>query len=540
MRSKSTSKQSSQSHEPQRRLSPWRVMLAILIVAGVVTGGFFGMRQWKDAQPIGGSHSPWFASYVDVTATPTFAFEQMGSTSNRDAVLSFVVSLSSDACTPSWGGAYTMDQASDSLDLDRRIVRLKQQNGNVAVSFGGLKNDELAVKCTDPAKLLNAYRSIAERYDIDTIDLDLELAGLTNAEAGDRRALAIATLQSERRAQGKNLAVWLTLPVAPQGLTKDGTNAVSQLLAGGVDLAGVNVMTMDYGGSLEEGQTMLAGSEDALVQTHRQLSILYEQAGTHLNSATLWSKIGATPMIGQNDVAEEIFTLADAKGLNEFAHSHGLGRMSMWSANRDITCGGNYVDVKIVSDSCSGVAQDKQAFATLLSDGFKGNISLNAGIVTNADPVSKTAQEPDDPATSPYQIWSESGAYLEGTKVVWRHNVYEAKWWTQGSVPDNPVLQTWETPWKLIGPVLSGEKPIPQATLPVGTYPEWSGTGAYDTGQRVLFSGVPYQAKWWNKGESPAAASSNANGSPWVPLTQAQINKVKATSDKSESTTSAE
>ena len=53
--------------------------------------------------------------------------------------------------------------------------------------------------------------------------------------------------------------------------------------------------------------------------------------------------MGATPMIGQNDTPDEVFTLADATALNQFALSHKLGRMSMWSANRDIVCGTNYV-----------------------------------------------------------------------------------------------------------------------------------------------------------------------------------------------------
>ena len=132
----------------------------------------------------------------------------------------------------------------------------------------------------------------------------------------------------------------------------------------------------------------------------------------------------------------------------------------------------------------------------------------------------------DDPATSPYQIWKDSGAYLQGTKVVWHGNVYEAKWWTQGDLPDNPVLQSYETPWKLVGPVLPGEKPVTQPTLPEGTYPTWSGEDKYETGQRVLFNGTPYQAKWWNQGQSPAAASSNADSSPWTPLTQIQIKEI--------------
>ena len=524
--------------KPRRRLSPWRVTLAVFIVAGLVTGGVLGMHRWQQeatTKPTTSSRKPWFASYVDVTATPTFAFEDLGATSNRDAVLSFIVSSPASACTPSWGAAYTLNQADDSLDLDTRIARLQQQGGSVAVSFGGLDNNELAVNCTNPTKLLSAYQSVVNRYNINTIDLDIEGSDLANATVGARRATAIAKLQSERRAEGKSLAVWLTLPATPQGLAVDGTNEVAQMLAKGVDLAGVNVMTMDYGSSLVAGQNMLTGSEGALTEAEHQLGILYQRAGVHLDDATLWSKIGATPMIGQNDIENEVFTLADAKGLNQFARSHGVGRMSMWSANRDITCGSNYVDTNIVSDACSGVNEGSQTFAGILSTGFNGNLSLSAGLVTTSEPTAASYEAPDNPATSPYQIWSPSGAYLEGTKVVWHHNVYEAKWWTQGDVPDDPVLQAYQTPWELIGPVLPGEKPIKQPTLPTGTYPNWSGTAAYNTNQRVLFNGVPYQAKWWNQGASPAAASSNPDGSPWVPLTQAQINAVESGTSSSTS-----
>jgi chitinase len=509
--------------EKTRRLSPWRVMLAILIVVGLGVGGTFGFRHWQSEQS-STSSKPWFASYVDVTSTPTYAFEQLGTTDRKDVVLSFIVSSISKDCVPSWGGVFTLDRAGDTLDLDRRIARLKQQGGNITISFGGLKNKELASSCSDVTSLKDAYRTVIDRYDLDTIDLDIEMDNLKDTAAGQRRAEAIAQLQSERRAQGKKLAVWITLPVSPTGLTQDGANAVSQLLEKKVDLAGVNAMTMDYGQSLD-GMSMIEASKKALSATQRQLGVLYQRTGIYLNDATLWSKIGATPMIGQNDFENEVFMLDDAKQLNKFVREKGVGRMSMWSANRDVTCGSNYIDTKKVSDSCSGVREEPRSFADALSKGFDGSLALSAGVVTTADAKAKLGA--DDPTTSPYQIWEEAAAYLQGTKVVWRHNVYEAKWWNQGDMPDNPVLQEWETPWKLIGPVLPGEKPIKQATLPAGTYPEWSGTAAYDTGQRVLFKGVPYNAKWWNQGNSPAAASSNPDTSPWVPLTQAQINEIK-------------
>jgi len=511
------------STEPVRRLSLLRVLLALCLLAGAAFGGMHGVQQWRFDRTLD-SHKPWFAPYVDVTATPSFAFEQLGNTASRDMVLSFIVASPHDSCMPTWGAAYTMDQASASLDLDRRIARLQQQGGNVMVSFGGRDNQEPASSCTDETALVGAYQSVINRYNLTTIDLDLEGTNLTNADVNARRATAIKQLQTARRAAGKPLAVWLTLPVGPDGLSEDGTNAVAQFLAKGVDIAGVNGMTMDYGNSLTNGLNMLTASESALNQLQRQLGILYQRAGIHLSDNSLWQKVGFTPMIGQNDDQNEIFTLADAKALNAWAHSHGIARASMWSANRDLACGDNYADTKVVSSSCSGVEQSKNDFANALSADFTGRFTESAGVVTTADaPVKQAA---DDPATSPYPIWSTSNAYLEGTKVVWHHNVYQAKWWTEGDLPDNPVLQSWQTPWDLIGPVLAGEKPVKQATLPAGTYPVWAGTTTYNTGDRVLFNGVPYQAKWWNQASSPAAASSNPDTSPWAPLTQAQINEI--------------
>jgi len=512
--------------ETVRRLSPWRVLLALFVLAVLGASGTFGFRNWRATQAAV-SHKPWFAGYVDVSATPSFPFEQLGQTNHKDAVLSFIVSMPNDECTPAWGAAYSLSKAGDRLDLDRRIARLQQQGGSVAVSFGGRDNQELAVSCTDTKKLQTAYESVINRYDINTIDLDLENRGLTDQTAAVRRATVLANIQKERRAHGKPLAIWVTLPVATFGMTEDGTNAISQLLAHGVDLAGVNAMTMEFGSSKPKDESMAKASEQALTQTARQLGILYQQAGTHLNDASVWAKLGATPMIGQNQDESEVFGIDDAKALNGFALDHHISRISIWSSNRDIQCGGNYVNVKAVSNSCSGVDQDKLEFSDLLGKNFNGSIALSAGIETSADPVDSSKTAKDDPANSPYQIWTASGAYLEGTKVAWHHSVYQAKWWTQGDVPDNPVLQTWQTPWELIGPVLPNEKPIPQPTLPAGTYSDWSGSNKYDTGQRVLFNGVPYQAKWWNQGESPAAAASNPDASPWVPLTQQQVNDIE-------------
>ncbi len=507
-----------------RRLSIVRLSFVVLLVG---IGVYYLWQNYSvaslDTERV--VYTPWFAPYVDVTSVPSYAFEKRdGMLPAYDAVLAFIVADAENPCLPTWGNYYTLDEAAESLDLDRRIARLQQQEGRIAISFGGALNKELGFACTDETQLKQAYQSVIERYKVSTIDLDLERESLADPEAGMRRARVIATLQGEYEAQGTPLVVWLTLPVAPYGLTKEGTDAVRYMLEAGVDLAGVNVMTMDYGGSKDSEDSMYVASRKALIETHRQLGILYRQIGIMYTPDSLWGKVGATPMIGQNDVVEEVFTIEDAKAFNEFAIQMGVGRMSMWSANRDIPCGENYVDVKVVSDVCSGVTTAGGQFASTLGNEFTGDLLQQATMV-QIDPAQNTAIV-DDPKTSPYQIWRDTGIYVKGTKVVWRGNVYEAKWWTSNDLPDNPVLQSFETPWQLIGPVLPDDKPMKELVLPPDLFPSWSGRQIYEAGDTVVFEGTVFRAKWWNQGESPAAAVANPQSSPWVPLTDAQVEEI--------------
>src|SRR5699024_1021180 len=117
----------------------------------------------------------------------------------------------------------TLDSAGTELDLDRRLARLEQRGGEAMVSFGGLLNDELAVSCTSESELKKAYAAVIDRYGVQAIDLDIEGDALANSAANTRRASVLAELQAERAESGSPLAVWLTLPVTPDGLSVAGT-----------------------------------------------------------------------------------------------------------------------------------------------------------------------------------------------------------------------------------------------------------------------------------------------------------------------------
>ena len=126
----------------------------------------------------------------------------------------------------------------------------------------------------------------------------------------------------------------------------------------------------------------------------------------------------------------------------------------------------------------------------------------------------------DDPATSPFPIWEPLGTYPAGSKVVWKKQVYQAKYWTSGVDPTTPVASEYDMPWTLLGPVLPGDTPAPLPTLPSNTYVQWDPDTAYVEGTRVQVGDVPYEAKWWTQGQEPGRAISG--GSPWLLVYPAQ------------------
>ncbi len=376
------------------RISPLRV--AVLLLCTVLIG-WFGTRAISSAvTPVDTPGPTYFSGYVDVTNTPSYPFETPPGPAQSNVTLAFVVSGPDDPCAPMWGGAYTLDTASSDLDLDRRIAQLRLVGGQARVSFGGQAGTELASTCTDPTALADAYQSVVDRYELTSIDLDLEGTSQGDAAAAARRAGAIKVVQDRASSGERPLAVWLTLPVGPTGLTTEGEAVLAGMLSAGVDVAGVNGMTMDFGSAESPARPMSAQVIEASTALHAQVRAAFAQAGRSLDDAQGWAKVGITPMIGQNDVQAEQFTLTDAAAVNDFARAHGVGQMSMWSLNRDSTCAAPLPAIlPVVQNSCSGIDQGGQRFADVLSadlgtalpSGSASADTVHVGHARSGDPV---------------------------------------------------------------------------------------------------------------------------------------------------------
>jgi cellulose synthase/poly-beta-1,6-N-acetylglucosamine synthase-like glycosyltransferase len=501
--------------EPRRRLSLLRVLVALVVLAAAGYGGLFGVRtRLLASEPV--VHQTWFAPYVDATLTPTFQFQSSSADPARQTVLGFVVAEPGSGCTPSWGGAYTLAEANESLAMSSRIAQVQQDGAQPIVSFGGQAHTSLDVACTSVSSLVAAYQSVISAYQLTAIDLDIEGPALDNFRAEQRRAAAVAGLERAARAAHRKLGVWLTLPVEPSGLQDDAISVVESMLRDRVSITGINVMTMDFAQAPTAGATMLQLVESALRATHGQLAGLFPRYGIHLSSEQIWQRLGATVMIGQNNIQGENFTVSDARGLVSFAGATRLGRVSMWSLNRDSQCGSSFPENGVVSNTCSGTTQSGLQFSQVFGE-LKGGASVTSSAGNVQPAVADT-----NPADAPYPLWTANADYPFGYKVVEAGEIYEAKWYNTGDDPQAQVQYSWQSPWELLGPVLPGDHApvVPRPRRGARGFRAWSISAQYKMGSKVFYQGLPYLAKWSNQGVSPQTALTDPSGSPWQALGQ--------------------
>jgi cellulose synthase/poly-beta-1,6-N-acetylglucosamine synthase-like glycosyltransferase/chitodextrinase len=498
----------------QRRLSALRILVALCLIAAAGYGAFLSVRTRLDDAAV--VRTTWFAPYVDVTLTPTYQFQATSADPARQSVLGFVVSDPDAPCTPSWGGAYTLTQADQELAVGSRIAQLQQDGAQAIVSFGGQKNTSLDVACSTPQRLAAAYQSVITQYHLTTIDLDVEGSALSNFAAEQRRAAAMAELESTARRDHRRLSIWLTLPVEPDGLQDNAISVIESMLRDRVPIAGVNLMTMDFSQTPEAaGTTMVGEVESALDSAHSQLAGLLPRYGLQLKPQQIWQRLGMTVMIGQNNIRGEQLTVAGAQALSAFARSNHLGRVSMWSLNRDSQCGSAFAETGLMSNSCSGTAQSGLEFSHVFG------VLQGQATVTSAALAAAVPPKPDtNPADAPYPLWSPTADYPLGYKVVTQGEIYQAKWYNTGEDPAAQVQFSWQSPWQLLGPVLPGDHAPVLPHVRAGTYPAWSITAHYAAGDKILYDGLPYRAQWNNQGVTPGGLSGEQSGSPWKPLFQ--------------------
>lgn len=277
----------------------------------------------------GSGHLPGIAApFVDLGAFPTPNLTQIAETTGlRSFSLGFIVNGTS-SCQATWFNAFTMSQGFEKDDINS----LRALGADVKPSFGGEAGTELAQACTDVNALTAQYQSVIDAYNLTQIDYDIEGSAVADPPSIDRRSQAMANLQAAAKAKGKSLAITLTLPVLPSGLTSQGLSVVQSAVNHGVSFS-VNLMAMDFGDIEAPNPSGRMGTFaiQSAQSTHNQIAPLLSGK----TDAQIWNMIGVTPMIGQNDNASEVFTQTDMRQLLTFASQQHIGELAFWDVTRD-------------------------------------------------------------------------------------------------------------------------------------------------------------------------------------------------------------
>lgn len=188
-----------------------------------------------------------YAPYVDFTLNTIPDLAALAKNHNvNHFTLAFVVSKDANTCLPTWGTAYGMQNYAQYS----KIKALREAGGDVMLSIGGANNAPLAASCKNVDDLMQHYYDIVDNLNLRVLDFDIEGTWVADQASIERRNLAVKKVQDKWKSEGKDIAIWYTLPILPTGLTPEGMNVLSDAKAKGVELAGVNVMTMDYGNAI--------------------------------------------------------------------------------------------------------------------------------------------------------------------------------------------------------------------------------------------------------------------------------------------------
>lgn len=268
------------------------------------------------------------------------------------ANLGFVIAdpfaLKEGKVVPTFAGAYNLDgtgaQASTVSAFSKQVKNYRAQGGDVMVSFGGENGTPLHVAYDNAEALADKYIEIIKAWGLTAIDFDIEGSYVRDTTSWRRNNEALKIVQEKLGDETPDF--WFTFPVLPTGLvnSKDGQgndsdayNIIKEAVAGGIDVKGVNIMTMCFGPSFVTGATneyykyVIAASESL----KQQLTDIYAAAGTPLSEKAAYQKIGLTPWIGKSTQPNETFVQSDAKKLVAYALDKKIGMLSFWSLNRD-------------------------------------------------------------------------------------------------------------------------------------------------------------------------------------------------------------
>ncbi len=318
---------------------------AAAIIPPVVTAGASASPTPSSTTPAatGSAGSFLFSPYKDATIAMNWNSNVLstrvtGSLQPLLAVLpagqsALTLAFATGSCgSENWGGigAEAFAQAN--------VPRLAAANVDYIVSTGGAAGAFTCGSDSGMIQFINRYAS----KNLVGIDFDIEAGQSASViESLVQRVKDMQPLYPKLRwsftvatlapSQGGSVAAsWGSS--APDGLNIYGDEVMQAIRSVGLTNYSINLMVMDYGAA-QLGNCVLSGSTCAMGQSAIQAAM-----NLHDHWGIPYAQIELTPMIGGNDVAGEVFTLADVATMSSWAKAQGLAGVHFWSFDRDADC----------------------------------------------------------------------------------------------------------------------------------------------------------------------------------------------------------
>lgn len=288
--------------------------------------------------------APWTGPYKDVTRTLQQPQQRIGLPAwhrgPRDVL--FWAFATGDCSAERWGSA------DDGIDTARfaqaNVAAAVAARQPYVVSTGGALG---IFTCSDDA----ALQAFVERYDSAWLrGLDFDIEGAQTAAQIDSLVAVLARLQVQRPALRISFTLATHASADGRGLNDTGLQVLQALRRTGLDRrAVINLMVMNYGEADARWCVLRAGRCDMGRSAVQAALNLHRQHGWPLG------RIAVTAMPGENDVAGNVFTPADARHLARAARRLGLAGVHHWSIDRDQPCGAGEPRVSPACHALPGV-----------------------------------------------------------------------------------------------------------------------------------------------------------------------------------------
>ncbi len=257
-------------------------------------------------------------------------------------------------------GAETWDRIDAQALADANVQPHVRAGLNYIVSTGG---EAASFSCGSDEAM---ERFIARYQSAHLVGIDFDIERGQKADALD--ALVLRVLGAQRRHPRLRFSFTLATFAANDG-SRRSLNATGELLINAIKSHGLqgyflNLMVMDYGDGKPENcvvkdipnsvdTTPAKGVESPIKVCDMGQSALQAAENAHAAYGVPFDHIELTAMIGVNDVATNVFTLADAATVARYAHERGLGGLHYWSLDRDRPC---KTAITGASSECSSLA----------------------------------------------------------------------------------------------------------------------------------------------------------------------------------------